>query len=109
MKNLRWTFIISILLVLGSCQKPAPISEAGLIPLPQEISNGTGTFQVTSETGIRLVGAPEKLTSIGEILANSLRPATGFEFLVSKDSGEITLELTGSGPSEAYELEISDT
>jgi hexosaminidase len=109
MKNLRWTFIISILLVLGSCQKPAPISEAGLIPLPQEISNGTGTFQVTSETGIRLVGAPEKLTSIGEILANSLRPATGFEFPVSKDSGEITLELTGSGPSEAYELEISDT
>ncbi len=108
MKNLRWTFIIGILLVLGSCQKPAPISEAGLIPLPQEISDGTGTFQVTSETGIRLVGAPEKLTSIGEILVNSLRPATGFEFPVSKDSGEITLELTGSGPSEAYELEISD-
>ena len=108
MKNLRWTYIIGILLVLGSCQKPAALSEAGLIPFPQEISNGSGTFQVTSETGIRLVGSPEKSTSIGEILANSLRPATGFEFPISEDSGEITLELTGSGTSEAYELQISD-
>ncbi len=108
MKNLRWTFIIGILLVLGSCQKPAPISEAGLIPLPQEISDGSGTFEVTAETGIQLVGTPEKLTSIGDFLANSLRPATGFSLPVSKDSGEIILELTGSGPSEAYELQISD-
>ena len=108
MKNLRWTFIIGTLLVLGACQKPAPLSEAGLIPLPQEVSNGTGTFEVTSETGIRLIGTSEKLTSIGDFLANSLRPATGFTVPVSKDSGEITLELTGSGPSEAYELEISD-
>ena len=108
MKNLRWTFIIGILLVLGSCQKPAPISESGLIPLPQEISDGSGTFEVTAETGIQLVGTPEKLTSIGDYLANSLRPATGFSLPVSKDSGEIILELTGSGPSEAYELQISD-
>ncbi len=108
MKNLSWTFIIGTLLVLGACQKPAPLSEAGLIPLPQEISNGTGTFEVTSETGIRLIGTSEKLTSIGDFLANSLRPATGFTVPISKDAGEITLELTGSGPSEAYELEISD-
>lgn len=108
MKNLRWTFLIGILLVLGSCQKPAPISEAGLIPLPQEISDGSGTFELTAKTGIRLVGASEKLTSIGELLGNSLRPATGFDLPLSKDSGEITLELTGSGPSEGYELEISD-
>ncbi len=108
MKNLHWTFIIGTLLVLGACQKPAPLSEAGLIPLPQEVSNGSGTFEVTAETGIRLIGTSEKLTSIGDFLANSLRPATGFAVPVSKDSGEITLELTGSGPSEAYELEITD-
>ena len=108
MKNLHWTFIIGTLLVLGACQKPAPLSEAGLIPLPQELSNGSGTFEVTAETGIRLIGTSEKLTSIGDFLANSLRPATGFAVPVSKDSGEITLELTGSGPSEAYELEITD-
>lgn len=108
MKNLRWIFIIGTLLVLGACQKPVTLSEAGLIPLPQVVSNGSGTFEVTAETGIRLVGTSEKLTSIGDFLANTLRPATGFAVPVSKDSGEITLELTGSGPSEAYELEISD-
>lgn len=109
MKNLSWTFLIGILLVLGSCQKPVPISEAGLIPLPQEVSDGRGTFEVTAETGIRLVGASEKLIAIGEHLRNSLRPATGFELPLSRDAGEITLELIGSGPSEGYELEISDS
>jgi hexosaminidase len=109
MKNLRWSFIIGILLLLGSCQKPASLSDAGLIPLPQEVMDGSGTFEVTAETGIQLVGTSEKLTFIGEILANSLRPATGFSLPVSKDSGQITLELTGSGSSEAYELEISDS
>ena len=108
MKNLYRTFIVGTLLVLGACQKPAPLSEAGLIPLPQEISDGSGTFEVTAETGIRLAGTSEKLTTIGNFLANSLRPATGFAVPVSTDSGDITLELTGSGPSEAYELEISD-
>jgi hexosaminidase len=108
MKNLRRTIFVGTLLILGACQKSAPLTDAGLIPLPQEVSNGSGTFEITAESGIRLIGTSEKLTSIGDYLANSLRPATGFSLPVSKDSGEITLELTGSGPSEGYELEISD-
>lgn len=108
MKNLNCALIIGMLLVLGACQKPVPLTEAGLIPLPKEVTNGTGTFEVSAETGIRLIGTSDKLTSIGEFLANSLRPATGFDLPVSKDSGEITLELTGSGPSEGYELEITE-
>ncbi|MBM3426697.1 MAG: hypothetical protein FJX97_06860, partial [Bacteroidetes bacterium] len=108
MKNSFKTFVVGTLLVLGACQKPVPLSEAGFIPLPKEVSNGSGTFEVTAETGIRLIGTSEKLISIGDFLANTLRPATGYALPVSKDSGEITLELTGSGPSEAYELEISE-
>lgn len=108
MKNSFKTFVVGTLLVLGACQKPVPLSESGLIPLPQEVNNGSGTFEVTAETGIRLIGTSEKLISIGDFLANTLRPATGYALPVSKDSGEITLELTGSGPSEAYELEISE-
>jgi hexosaminidase len=84
------------------------MTEAGLIPLPQEVSNGSGTFQLTAESGIQLVGTSEKLTSIGESLATSLRPATGFKVPISKDSGDIVLELTGSDASEGYELVISD-
>jgi len=84
------------------------MTEAGLIPLPQEVTNGSGTFQLTAESGIQLVGTSEKLTLIGESLANSLRPATGFEVPISKDSGDIVLELTGSDASEGYELVVSD-
>lgn len=108
MKNLNWILIVGIVIVFGSCQKPRTLSESGLIPLPQEVSNGIGTFEVTSNTGIHLIGSSEKLISIGDFLAGSLRPATGFSLPVSKDSGEIVLELTGSGNSEAYELEISE-
>ena len=108
MKNILWTLVIGSVIVLGSCQKPTSMTEAGLIPLPQEVTNGSGTFQLTAESGIQLVGTSEKLTSIGESLANSLRPATGFEVPISKDSGDIVLELTGSDASEGYELVVSD-
>jgi hexosaminidase len=108
MKNILWTLVIGSILLLGSCQKPTSMTEAGLIPLPQEVTNGSGTFQLTAESGIQLVGTSEKLTSIGESLANSLRPATGFEVPISKDSGDIVLELTGSDASEGYELVVSD-
>ena len=108
MKNLLWTLVIGSLLILGSCQKPTSMTEAGLIPLPQELSNGSGTFQVQPTSGIRLIGSSEKLTSIGESLANSLRPATGFEVPISNDSGDIVLELTSSDASEGYELVVSD-
>jgi hexosaminidase len=84
------------------------MTEAGLIPLPQELSNGSGTFQVQPTSGIRLIGSSEKLTSIGESLSNSLRPATGFVVPISKDSGDIVLELTGLDASEGYELVVSD-
>jgi hexosaminidase len=84
------------------------MTEAGLIPLPQELSNWSGTFQVQPTSGIRLIGSSEKLTSIGESLANSLRPATGFEVPISNDSGDIVLELTSSDASEGYELVVSD-
>ena len=108
MKNILWTLVIGSILLLGSCQKPTSMTEAGLIPLPQEVSNGSGTFQLTAESGIQLVGTSEKLTSIGESLATSLRPATGFKVPISKDSGDIVLELTGSDASEGYEFVISD-
>jgi hexosaminidase len=108
MKNILWTLVIGSILLLGSCQKPTSMTEAGLIPLPQEVTNGSGSFQLTAESGIQLVGTSEKLTSIGESLATSLRPATGFKVPISKDSGNIVLELTGSDASEGYELVVSD-
>lgn len=96
------------LLALGACEKSAKLSESSIIPLPQEISNGSGAFQLTAETGIMLVGSSTNLTKIGEHLAEKLRPATGYAIPVSFDSGNITLELAGEEDAEGYEILISE-
>ncbi|WP_111669527.1 beta-N-acetylhexosaminidase [Algoriphagus litoralis] len=101
--------ILGATFALGACEKSPVLSESALIPLPQEITDGSGSFQLTSEIGIRLIGSGENLTRIGEHLAEKLRPATGFDIPVSFDSGEVILELTGSEDSEGYEIQISDT
>lgn len=99
--------MVAASLALGACEKSPKLTESAIIPLPQEISDGAGTFQFTTATGIKLVGTSENLTKIGEHLAEKLRPATGFDIPVSFDTGEIVLELTGAGSSEVYEIQIS--
>ncbi|HSF53875.1 MAG TPA: beta-N-acetylhexosaminidase [Algoriphagus sp.] len=108
MKNSIWTLLLSGTLVLGACKKSPQLTDAAIIPLPQEMSNGSGSFSLSPETGIKLVGTGENLTKVGEHLADQLRPATGYDIPVSFDEGQIVLELTGNEPSEAYEIEISD-
>uniref|UniRef100_UPI0040489907 glycoside hydrolase family 20 zincin-like fold domain-containing protein n=1 Tax=Algoriphagus sp. TaxID=1872435 RepID=UPI0040489907 len=108
MKNLLWTSFVSVLFILSSCQKPAQLSEKGLIPLPKSIENGKGIFELNAESGIKLIGSSERMTLLGESLASRLRPATGFDLPVSKDQGNIVLELGQSGNLEAYELLIAD-
>lgn len=108
MKKILWSVVIGSLLVLSSCQKSPKLSEAGLVPLPQEITDGSGTYELTTSSGVKLVGSNEKLSRIGEFLAEKLRPATGFDLPVSFDSGDILLELTGNESSEAYELEVTE-
>lgn len=97
------------LLALGACKKSANLSDSAIIPLPQEISNGSGSFLLAPETGVKLVGVGDNLTKIGEHLAERLRPATGFTIPVSLDAGQIVLELTGNEFSEAYEIQISES
>lgn len=108
MKKSIWTLLLSGTLVLGACKKSPSLTDASIIPLPQEIGNGSGSFALTPETGIKLIGSGEHLTRVGEHLAEKLRPSTGFDIPVSFDTGQIVLELTGNEVSEAYEIEISD-
>jgi hexosaminidase len=108
MKNLRLLLAFGLLLVLGACQKSVKLSEAGLIPLPQEITEETGTFELTPEVGIRLVGKSDRLPALGTFLAEKLRPATGYALPVSQDAGALVLELTTSGNPEAYRLTVSE-
>ncbi|MFN3996548.1 beta-N-acetylhexosaminidase [Algoriphagus sp.] len=108
MKKSLWALMFGVLLALGACKKSPTLSESAIIPLPQEISNGSGSFTLNAEIGIKLVGASNNLTKIGEHLAEKLRPATGFDFPVSFDAGQVILELTGEENSEAYEIMISE-
>lgn len=107
MKKTLWTLAVGSLLALGACQTSPKLSESGLIPLPQQITDGSGKFELSNTSGIKLVGSSERLTRIGEFLAEKLRPATGFDIPVSYDGGEIVLELTGNDASEAYEIQVT--
>lgn len=108
MKKITWLFALTGSLLFGSCQKSSTLSETGIIPIPNELVNGTGTFDLSPDSGIKLVGQNEKLTHLGEYLANRLRPATGFDLPVSFDQGQIILELMNSSSDESYNLEISE-
>lgn len=108
MKNLTWLSVFILLLSLGSCQKSPKLSEAKIIPIPGQLTDGSSSFELTAETGIKLTGTSQNLTRLGEMLADQLRPATGYSVPVSFDSGEIELVLTGNDHSEAYEIEITD-
>ena len=108
MKKLISLLLLGGILALGACKKSVNLSDSAIIPLPQEISNGSGSFQLHSETGIKLVGISNNLTKIGDHLAEKLRPATGYDIPVSFDTGQIVLELTGSEDSEGYEIQITD-
>lgn len=108
MKKSIWALLVAGTLAMGACKESPSLSDAAIIPLPQEIIKGSGSFNLTPETGIKLVGSGEHLSAIGEHLAGKLRPATGFDIPVSADAGQIVLELTGIDASESYEIEISE-
>lgn len=101
--------MLILALGLGSCQKSPKLSQAGLIPIPNQLTDGSGSFELTADSGIKLTGSGENLTRLGEMLAEKLRPATGFTLPVSFDAGQIELALTGNDNSEAYDLAITET
>jgi hexosaminidase len=108
MKKSIWSLLIAGSLVLGACKESPLLSDSAIIPLPQNINNGSGSFNLSPETGIQLIGSGEGLVSIGNQLAERLRPATGFDIPISTEAGQIILELKGDEASEAYEIKISD-
>jgi hexosaminidase len=102
--------VLSLALAVSSCDQQVSISrldEAGIIPLPSSIKNSTGDFVVDAEAAIQLKGSGDELTNVGDYLASKIRPSSGFEIPVSKESGNIILELKSGEASEGYELIIT--
>lgn len=110
MRKIILSGAVFALALLSSCEKTvsSKLDEAGIIPVPKEISTSSGGFDLTADAAVQLAGSGSELASVGEYLASRLRPATGFDIPVSSEMGTIVLEIKGDKDSEAYELVISE-
>lgn len=87
-----------------------------LIPQPVSLTRVAGSFELTEETVIVVTPGDHELSRIGQLLADVVRPSTGFAVPVkeagtSVETGTISLALIGDDPElgeEGYELSVSE-
>lgn len=109
MKKFIWALSLASLLLASSCtNNDTSMEDAGLIPIPQIVSAVAGNLTLDSDFSIQLIGTDQGLNTVGDYLANRIRPATGFEVPVRSSEGGLVLELISGEASEAYELTITD-
>lgn len=120
--RVRTLLIIAGFSCLMSCHHSKPTSpEAKLdfenvIPKPVSVLATGKTFFITKETTIATAPRSSGLIDIGQYLAGKLKPATGFDLLVTEasgnpPSGSIYLTTTGGDAQlgeEGYELIITE-
>lgn len=123
--------IILVLTSLAACAAPATlapiqpatptpptvtdtqISPDKLIPKPVAVSLGTGTFDITTATTIRVDPDQPELKRLGHYLAAELKSVTGLSLPVQAEAGSaggIRLTLQGGDPAwgaEGYRLTIA--
>jgi hexosaminidase len=95
-------------------QTPPP-ALGNVIPRPASAITTGGTFTLSANTVITLAPATEELKAIGQYLAETLRPATGYNLEVlgtnaAPANGNIHLTLNGADPAsgdEGYQLVIT--
>src|SRR5258708_11529228 len=85
-----------------------------LIPKPISVTPAPGAFVLSSTTKIKVGSGDSELLRLGSVLANALRPATGFPLPVSQgpaSDSSIILMLDSTRPlgDEGYALTISPT
>lgn len=121
MKNqLNLLLIFCVAILFFSCENKAPATpkdllKENLIPKPVSV-NGTGSsFAITSATEIFINGDSEELKRVGEIFANELKPATGFDFPIKNTDAVpatgnfyFTLIKNDKLGNEGYQLTITE-
>ena len=85
-----------------ACNQPA------LIPVPEEMTMGTGCFTLTKGATIAIETPSEELEGIARYFNEKTSPATGFELSRGK-SGKITFSLTDDEAlgDEGYQLSVT--
>jgi len=103
-------------------EPPGREALAGVVPAPARMSRGEGAFALNARTRI-IVNGPPEFRSVAELLAQRLRPSTGFPLRVVAGAGDrverdnaIVLEVVNAAvpagaPStiqvESYSLEVT--
>jgi hexosaminidase len=122
MKNAKTTLSLllsSVLLIATACAQndTAPdLSGQSIIPKPVSVVPSEGAFTLTHHSDIFVQGESEALLSIGQYLADKLKPSTGYDLEVKtlvKDPGrgDIVLALSENDQGlgdEGYEMVISE-
>ena len=97
-------FICLILTILPLLSVQAAVN---IIPAPEKVTEGKGTFQLKS--GMTIGYNDATLKDAADYLVELLTPATGYLFRTKEGAGAIRLELTaGADPKdERYTLKVS--
>ncbi|BBH65167.1 beta-N-acetylhexosaminidase [Actinoplanes sp. OR16] len=99
-----------LVLPLAACTEPAPTpaplarSLASVLPAPARVTPSGVRFELTEASGIAAEG---DALPVAELLAATLRPATGFRLPVAA-TGDVALRLDTSIAGEAYRLDVGE-
>ena len=119
--NKRQLLLLLIAFQLISCQQkrvatPMTLTNETLIPNPQFLKGTGSSFLLSEKTQINYNATSDDLTTVSNYLAETLRPATGFDLLVKPINKEpqtsaIYLKLTTNDSikgDEGYKLYITE-
>jgi len=123
MKNQHFNFLLilnfCVCILFFACENKAPATpkdllKENLIPKPVSVNATGSSFAITSATEI-FVNGNEELKRVGEILANELKPATGFDFPIKNTkevpaAGNFYFSITKNEKlgDEGYQLNITE-
>lgn len=101
----------ALLFVVASCSDnktcETACNQPALIPVPEEMTVGSGCFTLTKNAAITIETPSEELEGIARYFNEKISPATGFEVPVEKH-GKITFCLTDDEElgDEGYQLSV---
>lgn len=90
---------LALVALTATAQQPA------VIPVPNQITMGQGTFTIKRNATISCDNA--QLRPAAEYLSGLLSKATGYRFTVKKSKGDIRLSLANQGNEGAYRLNVT--
>ncbi len=106
----RISIVLVATLLIFSCATPAfdlttdQTAVLSIIPEPNSIQLGTGTFALTSATGLE---ASEELASVAALIKSDIKEATGFDLAGTENKISLVLDPAYKAKNEGYKLDVT--